>query len=119
MKRQLHLQADQIEWLLATHKAPARVTGGRVTSRTIQFHLTPAPTTKISRVEKLAQEIALMLNVSSARISRENGSLHIEIPRADAQPLRFLDLCKQAERNPDMMRTLRVAGTTLVGMAVD
>ena len=119
MKRQLHLQADQIEWLLATHHAPARVTGGRVTSRTIQFHLTPAPTTKISRVEKLAQEIALMLNVSSARISRENGSLHIEIPRSDARALRFLDLCKQAERDSNMMRVLRVVGTTLVGMGVD
>lgn len=119
MRRHLHLQADQIEWLLATHHAPARVTGGRVTPRTIQFHLTPAPTTKISRVEKLSPEIALMLNVSSARISRENGALHIEIPRSDAKPLRFLDLCKQAEHDPDMMRILRGAGTTLVGLGVD
>ena len=69
MRQRLHYQADQIEWLLATHKAPARVTGGRVTPRTIQFHLTPAPTTKISRVENLAEEIALALKVSSARFS--------------------------------------------------
>jgi DNA segregation ATPase FtsK/SpoIIIE, S-DNA-T family len=119
MKRRLHQQADQIEWLLATHKAPARVTGGRVTPRTIQFHLSPAPTTKISRVEKLAEEIALMLKVSSARILRENGALHIEIPRDDARALRFLELCAQAERDANMMRALRVAGTTLVGMGVD
>lgn len=119
MQNRLHHQADQIEWLLATHKAPARVTGGRVTARTIQFHLAPAPTTKISRVEKLAEEIALLLKVSSARVLRENGALHIEIPRHDARALRFLEMCAQAERDAEMMRALRVAGTTLVGMSAD
>lgn len=119
LKRQLHLQADRIEWLLAAHKAPARVTGGRVTPRTIQFHLTPAPTTKISRVAGLAQEVALMLDVPSARILRENGSLYIEIPRDGAKPLRFLEMCKRAERDPEMMRVLRVPGTALIGMGAD
>lgn len=119
MRNRLHYQADQIEWLLATHKAPARVTGGRVTPRTIQFHLVPAPTTKISRVENLAEEIALTLKVSSARIVRENGALHIEIPRSDARSLRFVELCAQAERDANMLRALRVAGTTLVGMGAD
>lgn len=119
MRQRLHYQADQIEWLLATHKAPARVTGGRVTPRTIQFHLAPAPTTKISRVENLAEEIALALKVSSARILREHGALHIEIPREDARPLRLLELCKQAEGDGALMRALRVAGTTLLGMGVD
>lgn len=119
MRRRLHQQADQIEWLLATHKAPVRVTGGRVTPRTIQFHLAPAATTKISRVENLAEEIALTLNVSSARVLRQNGALHIEIPRDDARALRFLELCAQAERDSAMMRALRVAGTTLLGMGVD
>ncbi len=119
LQRRLHHQADQIEWLLATHKAPARVTGGRVTPRTIQFHLAPAPTTKISRVENLAEEIALLLKVSSARILRQDGALHIEIPRLDARALRFLELCAQAERDALFMRALRVAGTTLVGMGMD
>src|SRR5580765_2689874 len=107
MQQRLHLQADQIEWLLATHKAPARVTGGRVTPRTIQFHLSPAPTTKISRVEKLSEEIALALSVSNARIVRSNGALHIEIPRSDVQPLRFLDMCARADRDARVMGVLR------------
>jgi S-DNA-T family DNA segregation ATPase FtsK/SpoIIIE len=119
MRQRLHQQADRIEWLLATHKAPARVTGGRVTPRTIQFHLSPAPTTKISRVENLAEEIALALNVTTARILRNNGALHIEIPRSDAQPLRFLDMCAQADRDAFVMRTLRKPGTALLGMGVD
>lgn len=119
MKRRLHQQADQIEWLLAAHKAPARVTGGRVTAHTIQFHLTPAPTTKISRVENLSQEIAMTLSVPSARVLRENGSLHIEIPRADARALSFLEQCIEIERDPALMHAIRIAGTTLVGMGAD
>lgn len=119
MRQRLYQQADQIEWLLATHKAPARVTGGRVTPRTIQFHLAPAPTTKISRVENLVEELALALNVTSARILREQGALHLEIPRSDARPLSLLDLCQEAERDGGMMRALRKPGMTLVGIGVD
>ncbi len=119
MHKRLHLQADQIEWLLAAHKAPARVTGGRVTARTIQFDLSPAPTTKISRVENLAAEIALLLQVSSARVSRENGALHIEIPRSDGRALRFLELCARAERDALFMRVLRMPGTALLGIGAD
>jgi S-DNA-T family DNA segregation ATPase FtsK/SpoIIIE len=116
MQRQLHFQADQIEWLLATHRAPARVTGGRVTPRTIQFQLVPAPSTRLSRVEALAAEIALLLNVSSARIVRDHGELHIEIPRNDAQHLSFLDLCARAQRNINLVRKLRKPGTALLGL---
>lgn len=119
MRQRLHQQADRIEWVLATHKAPARVTGGCVTPRTIQFHLAPAPTTRISRVENLVDELALALNVSSARILRENGALHLEIPRSDARALGFLDLCARAERDARLLRALRVPGTTLLGMSVD
>jgi S-DNA-T family DNA segregation ATPase FtsK/SpoIIIE len=115
----LHTQADKIEYVLATHKAPARVTGGRVTPRTIQFHVSPSTTTKISQVERLAEEVALALNTSSARISRSNGKLSIEIPRDDVQPLRLLDLCAQVQKDAPMAQALCVAGTTLLGMAMD
>ena len=36
-KRLLNMQADKIEMVLAAHKAPARVWGGRLTARTVQF----------------------------------------------------------------------------------
>ncbi len=61
----------------------------------------------------------MLLQVSSARILRENGELHIEIPRDDAQDLKFLELCAQIERESDMPRVMRVPGTTLVGMGAD
>lgn len=118
-RTRLHHQADKIEYVLATHKAPSRVTGGRVTPRTIQFHVAPSATTKVSQVEKLAEEVALALNTSSARISRANGQINIEIPRDDIQPLRFLDLCAQVQKDASMAQALGVAGTTLLGMAVD
>lgn len=118
-RQRLHNQADKIEYVLATHKAPARVTGGRVTPRTIQFHVSPSATTKIARVENLSEEIALALNASSARISRANGQINIEIPRDDVQPLRLLDLCAQVQKDAAMAQALTVAGTMLLGMAVD
>lgn len=118
-RQKLHHQADKIEYVLATHKAPARVTGGRVTPRTIQFHVAPSTTTKISQVEKLAEEVALALNASSARVSRTNGQINIEIPRDDVQPLHLLDLCAQVQRDAAMAQALSIAGTTLLGLASD
>jgi S-DNA-T family DNA segregation ATPase FtsK/SpoIIIE len=118
-KQRLHQQADKIEWVLATHKAPAKVTGGRVTPRTIQFHISPSATTKVSQVEKLAEEVALALNASAARISRNNGQINIEIPRDDVQPLRLLDMAMQIQRDASMSQAMSIAGTTLLGMAVD
>ncbi len=118
-RQKLYQQADKIEYVLATHKAPARVTGGRVTPRTIQFHVSPSTTTKVSQVEKLAEEVALALNASSARVSRNNGQINIEIPRDDVQPLYLLDLCARVQKDAAMVQALSVAGTTLLGLATD
>ncbi len=118
-RQRLHQQADKIEWVLATHKAPARVTGGRVTPRTIQFHVTPSATTKVSKLENLAEEIALALDAPAARVSRSNGQINIEIPRQDVKPLHLLDLCAQLHDDAMMAQAMNVAGTTLLGMATD
>ncbi|MGB8644739.1 MAG: DNA translocase FtsK [Anaerolineae bacterium] len=115
-QQRLHLQADRIEWVLYTHKAPARVTGGRVTSHTIQFHLSPAPTTKISKVESLSEEIALALGTSSARVARSNGQLSVEVPRNRRQGLRLLELAGRIHANPELARYLPNPGTALLGV---
>jgi S-DNA-T family DNA segregation ATPase FtsK/SpoIIIE len=91
-RRQLELQSDRIEMVLTTHKSPVRVTGGVVTPRAVQFHLAPALGTKINRVQSLAEELALALGVSSVRISRQGGSMQLEIPRDDARPVKLLSL---------------------------
>ncbi len=115
-QQRLHLQADRIEWVLYSHKAPARVTGGRVTPRTIQFHLTPAPTTKIAQVERLSEEIAMALGAPAARIARTNGHLSVEVPRAEARHLRFLDLADRIASNEKLAPLLTAPGTALLGM---
>ena len=91
-KRELNLQSDRIEMVLATHKSPARVTGGTVTPRAVQFHLAPAAGTRINKVQSLADELALALGVSSVRWSRQGNQLHLEIPRDDPRPVRLLSL---------------------------
>jgi len=78
--------------VLTTHKAPARVTGGVVTPRAVQFYLAPALGTKINRVQSLVEELALALGVSSVRVSRQGGSMQLEIPRDDARPVKLLSL---------------------------
>src|SRR5581483_10892466 len=115
-RQRLHQQADRIEWVLATHKAPARVTGGRVTPRTIRFHLRLAATTPVRKVEGLAEEIALALGAADATISRHEGLVYVEVARPDAQPLRLLNLCARLGRDPALRNALRRVGTSLLGM---
>jgi len=91
-RRELELESDRIELVLSSHKAPARVTGGIVTPRAVQFHLAPACGTRINKVRGLADELALALGVSSVRVFRQGSSVHLEIPRDDARPVRLLSL---------------------------
>ncbi len=118
-KRKLHAQADRIEWVLLNHKAPARVTGGRVTPRLIQFHLQVAPTTKVAKVEALSQEIAMALGAPSARVTRTNGQLSIQVPRDDGREVRLLPLVDQISNDKQLKPHLTVAGTALLGIDVD
>lgn len=115
-QQRLHLQADRIESILFTHKAPARVTGGRVTPRLVRFDLAPAPTTKITKVEGLAEEIALALGAPTARVSRTNGRLSIEVPRERGHALRLVDLIDRVRSNESLERAMSLPGTALLGL---
>ena len=88
----LEFQSDRIEMVLASHKAPARVMGGVVTPRAVQFHLAPMLGTKINKMQALADELALALGASSVRVSRQGGSVQLEIPRDDARPVKLMSL---------------------------
>ena len=83
-QKDLELQSDRIEMVLANYKAPARVTGGVVTPRVVQFHLAPAVGTRINKVQTLADELALALGVTHVRVSRRGGNVQLEVPRQDA-----------------------------------
>lgn len=112
----LNLQADQIEALLAAHKAPARVWGGRLTPRTVQFHLAPAATTKLSKLEALTEEVALAIGVPSARLTRTNGTLSLEIPRRDSRLVALHDLDTRLQSDDATRRALIAPGTAILGL---
>lgn len=91
-RRELELQADRIETVLRDHKAPARVTGGTVTPRWVQYLLQTSPGIKVNKIESLSREIALALGAHDARISTTGGAVRIDVPRDDPQPVKFKPL---------------------------
>ncbi len=115
-KHTLNLQADKIEMVLAAHKAPARVWGGRLTPRTVQFHLAPAANTKLSKLETLTEEIALALGAPCARLTRVNGTLSLEVPRNDSRFVSLDELAARIQSNAHLYRAVRSAGMAILGL---
>lgn len=114
----LNLQADKIESIFAAHHAPTQVWGGRLTPRTIQFHLAPSANTKLNKLESLTEEVALALGVSSVRLTRTNGTLSLEVPRSDSHRVTLGELNRRllAEQDGSLHHALSIAGTTILGM---
>jgi len=115
-KRVLNLQADKIEMVLASHKAPTRVWGGRMTPRTVQFHLAPAANTRLSKLESLTEEVALALGTPTARLTRSNGTLSLEVPRADSRFVSLAKLDAQLQDDEHLRRALGSPGTAILGL---
>ena len=100
--KDLELQSDRIEMVLANYKAPARVTGGVVTPRMVQFHLAPAAGTRVNKVQALADELALALGATHVRVSRRGGNVQLEVPRQEAgsgsSQIKLLSLMARLDR---------------------
>ncbi len=96
----LDYQADQIEMVLTSHRVPIRVTGGMVTPRWVRYQAIPDVATKISKIIRLSEEIALHLDAPSVRVARQGARVHIEVPRADPQSVRLLHLSRQVDDIP-------------------
>jgi len=105
-KSALELYADRIEMVLHDNRAPACVTGGVVTPRAVQYHLAPAMGVKVSKVQALADELALALGVTNVRVSRQGSSVQLEVPRDDARPVKLLPLMAQLKELPAYTATL-------------
>ncbi|MGE5140327.1 MAG: DNA translocase FtsK [Rudaea sp.] len=118
-KRKLHLQANRIETVLIKHRAPARITGGRVTPRLIQFNLQVDPAVKVSSVQALSEEIAMAVGARSARVTRSQGLLSIQIPRSDPVDVRFLPLARRLANDSQLNRAMQIPGTALLGLDTD
>jgi S-DNA-T family DNA segregation ATPase FtsK/SpoIIIE len=104
-------QADRIEAVLMVHKVAARVTGGTVTPRWVEFQVLPAVGAKISKIKGLSEEMAAALNAPSVRISRRGAAVAVEVPRDDPRPVRLLPLLRQVSKPPPV--------TAILGLAQD
>jgi S-DNA-T family DNA segregation ATPase FtsK/SpoIIIE len=111
-RKQLEYQSNQIEMVLATHKAPGHITGGVVTPRTIQFHLSPASGIRINKVQALADELAMALGVPSVRVTRPAHlpCMQLEVPREDAHPVQLLQMMTQLARHESLSPATAVLG---------
>jgi S-DNA-T family DNA segregation ATPase FtsK/SpoIIIE len=96
---------------LAQHKVSARVTGGLVSPRYVRFQVLPALGAKISKIKGLTEELALALCSETCRVSRQGGTLSVEIPRHDPQPVRLLPLQERLAA-----RKQQPFGTALLGL---
>lgn len=93
MPNKYELQAARIESVLSAHKVPARVWQATVTPRFVRFDVTTALGTKLNKVSSLAEEIAFSLGTRAARVYRDGGVLHVEVPRETSRTVTLLPLC--------------------------
>lgn len=105
----LNFQADRIERVLASHRVPARVHGATVSPRTVRFMVTPALGARIATVRNLSEELAMALGAQDVRVAREGSDLTVEMPRADAEPVRLASLMRSLAHIPPLTACLGLA----------
>ena len=88
-KKELELNSDRIEMALSEGGIKARITGGVVAPRSVQFTLEG---TSEGKVKPLAGAIAAALGVPEAQVARQGGHLVLTVKRTDAQPVKLLSL---------------------------
>ena len=115
-KRTLEMQADRIEAVLAKHKVESRVRGGTVTPRFVRFEIAMQLGAKVNKVTSLAEEIAMALGKSEARVYRQGDTVNVEIPRTKPEPIRLVPLCTRLAAIPPVTAVLGVEqnGTPLL-----
>lgn len=116
MANKYELQAARIETVLSAHKVPARVWQATVTPRFVRYDVTTALGTRLNTVSRLAEEIAFSLGARAARIYREGGVLHVEVPSETARAVDLLPLCGRLTSVPPCCAVLGVdeSGTPLL-----
>jgi len=112
-RKELDEAADKLEGVLDAHNIGARVTGGNVTPRWIQFNVQPAPGVKISKIESISREIAVALGADKARVTTAGTQIRIEVPRSDPAPVALLRMMAR------LPMTSVPKGSAVLGLADD
>ncbi len=106
MKHTLDAQADRIELVLASHKVPAQVRGGRVTPHAVKFEVITPLGTRVNRIAALAEELALALGARQVAVHRRAGYIEIEVPRRDRPRIPLDRLLDRVKRTPPVTALL-------------
>jgi hypothetical protein len=112
-RQQLEGSADAIERVLYQHQTPARITGGHVTPRAVIFDVSPQSAESAARIEELSNTIAVALGVPHAKVTRSGGTVRIDVPRHDAQPVLLARMLSRIRA--DQVQPV----TALLGLAED
>ncbi len=83
MANKYELMAARIEAVLGAQKVPARVWQATVSHRYIRFDLTIPLGLRIAKATTLEEELAFSLGVAAVKAYRQDGILHVEVPRED------------------------------------
>lgn len=73
--------ADAVEEVLRANRAPAEVTGGRVTDYNVSVTMRPSAGTTVAKIMALRADIALALGVDSVSIGQSDGLLCVTANR--------------------------------------
>jgi len=106
MQRQLNLQADKIDATLDEFGVLARVCGGAVLPQVVLFQLHLGPGTRIREVERLAEELAIRLDVGRVSVSRQDGVVKVEVPREDRVVITMAELVRGMQEVPPAQSAL-------------
>ncbi len=85
----LNAQADQIEAVLALHKAQGMVVRGIVCPRFVQYQVLPKSVAKVNKYTGLSEELAQALNCSKVRVYRDGRYVNVEVAREKSDPVRL------------------------------
>ena len=108
MANKYELQAARIETVLGAHKVTARVWQAKVTPRFVRFDITTAIGTRLAKVNNLAEELAYSLGVRTARVYREGGVLHVEVPRETPRAVDLAEMCGNLANVPPFCAVLGI-----------
>ncbi len=107
----LNYQSDQIEEMLASHKLDVTVTGVQVSPRWVRFYLQLGLGTRISSLQNLTDELALLLEAPAVRIARSAGALALEVQLINPQPVHLMALLPRMLMLPPV--------TALLGLSME
>lgn len=91
----LEYQADRVEGVLTAHRAPGRVTGGTVGPRLIRFYVQPAPHVRYAAISRLADDLALAMQVTALSVNRGKEGVILEFSNPNPRPVTLLNLLSE------------------------